>query len=46
MVDCGCATPDEAFQGLEDDNDLESAADRRARTAKESSPDRRDVDAS
>lgn len=34
-MDCGCAIPDEAFQGLEDNNDLDSAAESHRRGKEE-----------
>ena len=30
-MDCGCAIPDEAFRGMEEDNDMLSAEELRSR---------------
>ena len=35
MVDCGCATPDEAFAGLEDGHGVESVEERLEKTGGE-----------
>jgi hypothetical protein len=39
MVDCGCATPDEAFEGLEDGHRVTSVEERLRETGGERPPD-------
>lgn len=40
MVNCGCAIPDEAFEGIEENIEIESVEDRLAKTGQER-PDER-----